>query len=114
MAVLSNLSEEIKNAMREKDSLKLESLRAIKSALINLTKYMAKYFKGSNIRFNSVSPGGIFNNQPDSFIKNYKSYCHDKGMLDPQDIDGAIIFLLSDSSKYINGQNIIIDDGFTL
>ena len=87
---------------------------AIKSALINLTKYMSKYFKGSNIKFNSVSLGGILNNQPQSFLSAYKSYCNDKGMLDPEDIDGVIIFLLSDSSRYINGQNIVIDDGFTL
>ena len=87
---------------------------AIKSALINLTKYMAKYFKGTNIRFNSVSLGGILNNQPESFIKGYNSYCLSKGMLDPNDINGVIVFLLSESSKYINGQNIVIDDGFTL
>tara|TARA_B100001173_G_C15879595_1_gene500885 strand:- start:139 stop:873 length:735 start_codon:yes stop_codon:yes gene_type:complete len=87
---------------------------AIKSALINLTKYMAKYFKGSNIRFNSVSLGGIFNNQPDSFIQGYNSYCLNKGMLDPKDINGVIIFLLSENSTFINGQNIIVDDGFTL
>ena len=87
---------------------------AIKSALINLTKYMSKYFKGSNIKFNSVSLGGILNNQPQSFLSAYKSYCNDKGMLDPEDINGVIIFLLSNSSRYINGQNIVIDDGFTL
>ena len=87
---------------------------AIKSALINLTKYMAKYFKGTNIRFNSVSLGGILNNQPESFIKGYNSYCLNKGMLDPNDINGIIVFLLSESSKYINGQNIVVDDGFTL
>jgi len=87
---------------------------AIKSALINLTKYMAKYFKGTNIRFNSVSLGGIFNNQPESFLEGYNSYCLNKGMLDPIDINGVIIFLLSESSTFINGQNIVVDDGFTL
>lgn len=87
---------------------------AIKSALINLTKYMSKYFKGSNIKFNSVSLGGILNNQPESFLSAYKSYCNDKGMLDPKDVVGVIIFLISDSSRYINGQNIVVDDGFTL
>ena len=87
---------------------------AIKTALIHLTKYMAKYFKGSNIRFNSVSLGGILNNQPEPFLNAYKSFCLDKGMLDPEDINGVILFLLSERSNYINGQNIIIDDGFTL
>ena len=47
---------------------------AIKSALIHLTKYMAKYFKGMNIRVNSISPGGILNNQPEEFLKAYNSF----------------------------------------
>lgn len=87
---------------------------AIKSALISLTKYMSKYVKGNNIRLNSVSLGGVLNNQPASFLKAYKSYCNDKGMLDSDDVSGVILFLLSDFSRYINGQNIVIDDGFTL
>lgn len=86
----------------------------IKSALIHLTKYLAKYLKDSGVRVNSISPGGILNNQPESFLKNYKSLSLSKGMLDKSDILGTLIFLLSDSSKYINGQNIIVDDGFTL
>jgi NAD(P)-dependent dehydrogenase (short-subunit alcohol dehydrogenase family) len=87
---------------------------AIKSALIHLTKYMAKYFNGKNIRFNSISLGGIKNNQPDSFVEKYNSYCLNKGMLEVKDISGTLIFLLSDYSKFINGENIIVDDGFTL
>ena len=87
---------------------------AIKSALIHLTKYMAKYFNGKNIRFNSISLGGIKNNQPDSFVEKYNSYCLNKGMLEVNDISGTLIFLLSDYSKFINGENIIVDDGFTL
>ena len=67
-----------------------------------------------NIRFNSVSLGGILNNQPESFLKGYKSYCLTKGMLNPEDISGTILYLISDNSEYVNGQNIIVDDGFTL
>jgi len=87
---------------------------AIKSALIHLTKYMAKYFKGKNIRVNSISLGGIFDNQPESFLKKYKEYTLNKGMLDSSDITGTLIYLLSDQSKYVNGQNIVVDDGCTL
>jgi NAD(P)-dependent dehydrogenase (short-subunit alcohol dehydrogenase family) len=86
----------------------------IKSSLIHLTKYMAKYLKGKNIRVNSISPGGIFDNQPETFVNAYKSYSLSKGMLDKTDIVGSLLFLLSDGSKYINGQNLIIDDGFIL
>lgn len=86
---------------------------AIKSALIHLNAYMLKYYQGSGIRFNCLSPGGIFDGQPESFLKKYMSYSQTKGMLDPVDITGALIFLLSEESRYINGQNIIIDDGWS-
>lgn len=86
----------------------------IKSGIIHMTKYLAKYLKGTNIRVNSISPGGILDSQPESFLKAYNSYSFTKGMLDKTDILGTLIFLVSDNSKYINGQNIIIDDGFGL
>lgn len=86
----------------------------IKSALIHLTKYIAKYLKGSGVRVNSISPGGIFDNQPESFIKNYNSLSLTKGMLDKTDILGTLLFLLDDNSKFINGQNLTVDDGFIL
>ncbi len=86
----------------------------IKSGLIHLTKYMAKYFKGMNIKVNTLSPGGIFNEQPEIFLKAYKKECLNKGMLEKSDLKGTLIYLLSDMSKYVNGQNIIVDDGFTL
>jgi NAD(P)-dependent dehydrogenase (short-subunit alcohol dehydrogenase family) len=87
---------------------------AIKSGLIHLTKYMAKYFKGSNIRVNALSPGGIYDAQPEEFLKRYKELCLNKGMLDKSDLKGSLVYLLSDMSQYVNGQNIIVDDGFTL
>jgi len=87
---------------------------AIKSGLIHLTKYMAKYFKGLNIKVNTLTPGGIFDSQPESFLKNYQDKCLSKGMLDKSDLKGSLIYLLSDMSKYVNGQNIVVDDGFSL
>jgi len=87
---------------------------AIKSALIHLTGYMAKYYKGKNIRVNSISLGGIFDNQPGAFLESYKAFCLNKGMLDKSDINGTLVYLLSDMSQFVNGQNIIVDDGFTL
>lgn len=87
---------------------------AIKSGLIHLTKYMSKYLKGLNIRVNTISPGGIFDNQPKDFLKAYQKECLNKGMLDKSDLKGTLVFLLSDMSKYVNGQNIIVDDGFSL
>lgn len=85
-----------------------------KHGLIGMTKYMAKMFKKDGIRVNSISPGGILDNQPKTFLNQYKKRCGTKGMLDSQDLTGALLFLLSDGSTYVNGQNIIIDDGFGL
>ncbi|MFC2270809.1 oxidoreductase [Capnocytophaga ochracea] len=87
---------------------------AIKSGLIHLSKYMAKYFKGKNIRVNTISLGGIEDKQPEPFLRAYKEFCLNRGMLDAKDISGTVLFLLSDLSEYVNGQNIVVDDGFTL
>lgn len=87
---------------------------AIKSAIIHLTKYMAKYFKGMNIRVNTLSPGGILDKQPAAFLEAYSKQCLNKGMLDKSDISGTLVYLLSDMSTYVNGQNIVVDDGFSL
>ena len=87
---------------------------AIKSGLIHLTKYMAKYFKGKNIRVNALSPGGIIDAQPEGFLQAYRHECLNKGMLEKSDMEGTLLYLLSDMSQYVNGQNIIVDDGFTL
>lgn len=87
---------------------------AIKSAIIHLTKYMAKYLKGMNIRVNTLSPGGILDQQPEPFLDAYRKQCLNKGMLDKADMRGTLIYLLSDLSEYVNGQNIIVDDGFSL
>ncbi len=87
---------------------------AIKSGTISITKWLSKYYKNKNIRVNCISPGGILDGQDENFIENYRKSCNSKGMLDPKDISGSLLFLVSDMSKYINGQNIIIDDGWTL
>tara|TARA_B100000989_G_scaffold296112_1_gene278593 strand:- start:650 stop:1420 length:771 start_codon:yes stop_codon:yes gene_type:complete len=87
---------------------------AIKAGLLHLTKYMAKYFKGDNIKVNAISPGGILDNQPIEFLEKYNKLCITKGMLDAKDLIGSLLFLLSDMSNYLNGQNIVVDDGFSL
>ena len=87
---------------------------AIKSGIISITKYLSKYCRRDNIRVNSISPGGINDNQPKSFIKKYRESCNSKGMLDGDDICGALMFLLSEDSSFIHGQNIIVDDGWSL
>jgi len=87
---------------------------AIKSSINQLTRYFAKYFKKDGVRCNSLSPGGILDGQPHKFLQQYNSHCGKKGMLEAKDLSGSLIYLLSDQSMFMNGQNLIIDDGFTL
>tara|TARA_B100000900_G_C20558432_1_gene707796 strand:- start:1136 stop:1492 length:357 start_codon:yes stop_codon:yes gene_type:complete len=87
---------------------------AAKSAITSILKYMAKFLSNTNIRFNCVSTDDILDNHPESFLKKYKNSCSSKRMLDPDDIIGALLFLVSDTSKFINSQNINVDDGWTL
>lgn len=86
----------------------------IKSALIHLNAYMAKYFRGTGVVFNCISPGGILDKQPEAFLEAYAGHASSKGMLDRGDLTGTLVYLLSEASRYVNGQNLVVDDGFTL
>ncbi|GGD72526.1 oxidoreductase [Lacimicrobium alkaliphilum] len=87
---------------------------AIKSALQHITSYVTAYTKGSHFRANCVSPGGIEAGQNQQFIEQYKALCNSKGMLNSEDIVGTVLFLCSDASRYVKGQNIVVDDGFSI
>lgn len=87
---------------------------AIKSAILHLNKYTVAYVKDSRFRINCVSPGGIFDSQPDMFLEAYKKNTHGAGMLSVEEVIGSVLFLLSEQSRYVTGQNIIVDDGFSL
>jgi NAD(P)-dependent dehydrogenase (short-subunit alcohol dehydrogenase family) len=87
---------------------------AVKSAMLHLNKYIVSFVNDSDFRMNSVSPGGIYDWQPEGFVENYRAKTLGAGMLSPSDMNGCVVFLLSEASKYINGQNIVVDDGFTL
>ncbi|MFB9213646.1 oxidoreductase [Vibrio sinaloensis] len=87
---------------------------AIKSAIQHLSKYTTAYVNDSRFRVNCVSPGGIFDNQPEPFLAAYKANTNGVGMLDVKEVVGSVLFLLSDQSSYVTGQNIVVDDGFTL
>ena len=63
-----------------------------------------RYYKGTALRFNVISPGRIFDPQPASFSERYKQYAQHKGMLAPADVAGALVFLISDLSSYVNGR----------
>ena len=86
---------------------------AIKGGIINLTRYLASYYGPYNLRFNSLSPGGIFDNQPESFVLNYENKCPLRRMGNLKDLTGGIIYLASDASGYVTGHNLVIDGGWT-
>ncbi|EAI4827464.1 SDR family oxidoreductase [Campylobacter lari] len=86
----------------------------VKAGINHMTRYLAKYLANTGIRVNAIAPGGILENQPESFLNRYREYCTSKGMLDAKDLNGALVFLLSDASKFINGQILVIDDGWGL
>lgn len=87
---------------------------AIKAGIINVTKYLAKYYRGNNIRVNCISPGGVLAGQPDSFQRAYAADCNSKGMLEAEDLVAALLYLLSDGCRTVTGQNLIVDDGWSL
>lgn len=87
---------------------------AIKAGIIGCTKWLAKYTANKNIRVNCVSPGGIEDNQPQVFKDRYRNSCTNLGLLAPIHVATTIAFLLSDSSFAINGQNLVVDDGWSL
>jgi NAD(P)-dependent dehydrogenase (short-subunit alcohol dehydrogenase family) len=86
---------------------------AIKGGIINFTRYLASYYGRQGVRVNCVSPGGILDKQHNIFIENYERKVPMGRMGNPDDIAPAVSFLLSDDAKYITGQNIIIDGGWT-
>lgn len=87
---------------------------AIKAGVINLTRYFAQYFRKDGIRCNVLAPGGIRKNQPETFVRRYDAMCGSRGMLETTDVTGSLTFLLSEASKYITGQVIVVDDGWSL
>lgn len=86
---------------------------AIKGGLINFTRYLASYYGRKGIRINCVSPGGILDHQHPSFISRYEAKVPMGRLGNPDDIAPAVSFLLSNQAKYITGQNLIVDGGWT-
>ncbi len=87
---------------------------ATKAGINGLTRYFAQYYLPYGVRCNAVAPGGIRADQPASFQTAYDSRSGSRGLLDPQDLTGSVVFLLSDASRHMTGQVLIVDDGWSL
>lgn len=86
---------------------------AIKGGIINFTRYLASYYGRKGIRVNCVSPGGIFDHQHPSFVARYEAKVPMGRLGNPDDIAPAVSFMLSDEARYITGQNLAVDGGWT-
>ena len=87
------------------------SYSIIKHGVIGLTKYFATFWAKDNVRVNSLSPGGVYDNQNKNFIKRIKKLIPMSRMAEKNEYKSVVQFLCSDGSKYMTGQNIIMDGG---
>jgi NAD(P)-dependent dehydrogenase (short-subunit alcohol dehydrogenase family) len=85
----------------------------LKAGCIGISKYFSSYFAQQNVRVNVIAPGGVSNNQPESFTRRYNERVPMKRMAAAKDIAGAAVFLASDESSYVTGIVLPVDGGWT-
>jgi NAD(P)-dependent dehydrogenase (short-subunit alcohol dehydrogenase family) len=94
----------------DKQPVKPVTYSVVKSGLIGLTRYCATYY-APHLRVNALSPGGVQTSQPEEFLKKISALAPLGRMAKDHEYQGAILFLCSDASSFMTGQNLIIDGG---
>ncbi len=87
---------------------------ASKGGVIQLTRYLAVHMAKDNIRVNSISPGGIYNNQEPGFVERYNQKVPLGRMAKAEELCGPLLFLATTASSYVTGHNLVVDGGFTI
>lgn len=95
----------------EEQPVKPVTYSVVKTALLGLTRYLSTYWVGRGVRVNAISPGGVFNGQPQAFTDKLHALIPMARMAHKDEYQGAVLFLCSDASSYMTGQNLIVDGG---